>query len=79
METNSSSSDGSSSQHFNFKFFLKEYGDIVFGTIFLLLAFFFNLGHNYILATFFSAFAIASFSVTVAEIAEIIPLFTVSM
>jgi Ca2+:H+ antiporter len=73
METNNSSSEDSSSHYSsNFKSIIKQYGDIFFGLFFLTLAVLFNYTHDTLFATLFSAFAIASFSVTVAEIAEIL-------
>ena len=51
---------------------LGEYGDILFGTLFAALTYYFHLtGHTY-LSTLSGAIAIGAFSVTVSEIAEIL-------
>ena len=51
---------------------LYSYWDIVAGFIFLILAILTHANHNILLATIFSALAIASVSVTVSEVAEVL-------
>ncbi|WP_457608599.1 calcium:proton antiporter [Nitratifractor sp.] len=52
--------------------FLSEYSDIIIGTIFGALAFYFHLSHSPYLSVISAAIAIGAFSITVAEIAEIL-------
>ena len=49
-----------------------EYSDIILGSIFGILAFYFHLNHSPYLSVISSAIAIGAFSITVAEIAEIL-------
>ncbi|WP_456392406.1 calcium:proton antiporter, partial [Nitratifractor sp.] len=58
--------------HNNLLHFFSEYSDILLGTIFGALAFYFHLNHSPYLAVLSAAIAIGSFSITVAEIAEIL-------
>ncbi len=52
--------------------YLSEYSDILIGTIFGVLAFYFHLTHSPYLAVFSAAVAIGAYSITVSEIAEIL-------
>ncbi len=52
--------------------FLSEYSDMILGSIFGILAFYFHFVHSPYLAVFSAAIAIGAFSITVAEIAEIL-------
>jgi len=52
--------------------FLSEYADILLGTVFGALAFWFHLTHSPYLSVLTAAIAIGAFSLTVAEIAEIL-------
>jgi Ca2+:H+ antiporter len=49
-----------------------EYGDILFGTFFALLTYYFHATGRAYLSTLFGAIAIGAFSITVSEIAEIL-------
>ncbi len=51
---------------------MSEYGDILFGTLFAALTYYFHLNHSAYLSTLSSAIAIGAFSITVSEIAEIL-------
>lgn len=66
MESSSEPSSSLTSSH------LYNYWDLYFGTLFSVLAFISHLAANQDTATLFAALAIGSFSVTVAEIAEIL-------
>lgn len=66
MESSSEPSSRQASSH------LYNYWDLYFGSLFAILAFFSHYSGNQDLATLFSALAIGSLSVTVAEIAEIL-------
>ncbi len=52
--------------------FFHEYGDIVIGAVSTIVAVYFHIFHHPYFAVMFSAIAIGSFSITVAEIAEIL-------
>ena len=52
--------------------FLSEYADILLGSIFGVLAFWFHLNHSPYLSVLSAAIAIGAFSLTVSEIAEIL-------
>jgi len=52
--------------------FFSEYADILLGTVFGILAFYFHVRHAPYLSVFSAAVAIGAFSITVAEIAEIL-------
>ena len=52
--------------------FLVEYSDIILGSVFGVLAFYFHLAHSPYLSVLSAAIAIGAFSITVAEIAEIL-------
>ncbi len=52
--------------------FLAEYSDILIGTLFAFLAIYFHLNHSPYLSVISAAIAIGAFSITVAEIAEIL-------
>ncbi len=58
--------------HSKFIHFLADYSDLILGTIFSLLAYYFHNLHNLELSAFSLAIAIGAFSMTVAEIAEIL-------
>jgi len=58
--------------HNNFLHFLSEYSDILLGSIFGALAFWFHLHHSPYLSVLSAAIAIGAFSLTVSEIAEIL-------
>ena len=56
----------------NGKFHFDEYIDIILGTIFSILSFYFHSTHNLTLSAISTAIAIGAFSMTVAEIADIL-------
>jgi len=56
----------------SFLHLLGEYGDILFGTIFALLSYYFHHSGAMYLSTLSAAIAIGAFSITVSEIAEIL-------
>ena len=56
----------------SFRFNLSEYLDIILGVIFSIIAFYFHNIHNLELSVLSTAIAIGAFSMTVAEIAEIL-------
>ena len=56
----------------NFLHFFGEYGDILIGFLSGVVAIYFHLSHHPYLSVIFAAIAIGAFSITVAEIAEIL-------
>ena len=63
---------GTSAHSSSFLHLFGEYGDILFGTVFAILTYYFHAtGHSY-LSTLTGAIAIGAFSITVSEIAEIL-------
>ncbi len=63
---------GTSHSSNNTLHFLSEYSDMILGSIFGLLAFYFHLNHSPYLSVISAAVAIGAFSITVSEIAEIL-------
>ncbi|ADV46050.1 calcium:proton antiporter [Nitratifractor salsuginis] len=64
---------GSNHTHYNPTLhFLSEYSDIIIGSIFGALAFYFHMTHSPYISVISAAIAIGAFSITVAEIAEIL-------
>ena len=57
---------------FDFRHFIAEYIDIILGIVFSILAIYFHSNGNILLSTLSTAIAIGSFSMTVAEIADIL-------
>lgn len=55
-----------------FRYVIEDYWDIFIGLSAIVLAFIFNSYHDQSMATFFAAIAIASLSLTVAEVADIL-------
>jgi Ca2+:H+ antiporter len=63
---------GNSAQSSPLLHLVGEYGDILFGTVFAVLTYYFHVtGHEY-LSTISGAIAIGAFSITVSEIAEVL-------
>jgi Ca2+:H+ antiporter len=66
------SSGSSHTSHNKTLHFIAEYSDIIIGSIFGALAFYFHLAHSPYISVISAAIAIGAFSITVAEIAEIL-------